>query len=84
MSLNPSVVLDAMGGDAGVDETVQGAARISISKQPFPIKLVGVPGDIRSALNREKYAAEWIEVCAINQRHTHGGQTENSIGTTAE
>ena len=61
MSLNPSVVLDAMGGDAGVDEDSAGRSQDFNFKQPFPIKLVGVPGDIRSALTREKYAAEWIE-----------------------
>ena len=62
MSVSPTIVLDAMGGDAGVHETVPGAARISISKHPFPIKLVGIPGEIQSVLNRHKHAKEWIEI----------------------
>ena len=47
----PRIVLDAMGGDAGVLSVVQGASRITTSKSPFPIALVGSPGEIQAALS---------------------------------
>ena len=60
MNVSPTIVLDAMGGDAGVMKRFP-AANLHF-KHPFPIKLVGIPGEIQSVLNRHKHATEWIEI----------------------
>jgi glycerol-3-phosphate acyltransferase PlsX len=62
MTRPPRIVLDAMGGDAGVLSVVQGASRITTSKSPFPIALVGDPGEIQAALSKTSYSEEWIEI----------------------
>ena len=62
------VVLDAMGGDQGIEEVVAGAALVSREERPMDLLLVGDEPQITAVLARQRYDAARIQVV-----HAPGG-----------
>lgn len=56
------VALDAMGGDRGVQEVVEGAAALSREERPVQVLLVGELDAIRPALEEHRYDPRWLQV----------------------
>ncbi len=56
------VALDAMGGDAGVEAVVAGAAQLSCEDKPVRVLLVGDEARIREALRTARYDPAWLQV----------------------
>ena len=62
------VALDAMGGDAGIESTVAGAARLSLEDHPVRILLVGDAQQITDALGSLPHDPTYLQVV-----HAGGG-----------
>ena len=56
------VALDAMGGDAGPEPAVEGAARLSTEDRPVQILLVGDEPRLSEILAQHRYDPAWIQV----------------------
>ncbi|MFT5681652.1 MAG: glycerol-3-phosphate acyltransferase PlsX [Myxococcota bacterium] len=56
------VALDAMGGDLGVAEVVEGAAKLSREDRPVRIFLVGDEAAINTALAEHRYDPRWLQI----------------------
>jgi len=56
------VALDAMGGDQGVAEAVEGAAALSREERPVQVLLVGELDAIRAALEDQRYDPRWLQI----------------------
>ncbi len=67
------VALDAMGGDLGVEQTVGGAAALSLEANPAQIILVGDQARISAALAEVRYDPAWIQIV-----HAAGATVEMS------
>lgn len=67
------VALDAMGGDAGLESTVAGAARLSLEDNPVRVLLVGDAPQITEALAGVSYDPTYIQVV-----HAPGGCVQMS------
>ena len=59
-----TVALDAMGGDAGVASTVEGAALLSREEVPVQVLLVGDPIAVEQQLRQVRYDPQRLQVVA--------------------